>query len=89
MRFRTREREEPNGSRIPDPGSRIQDCIVWHDVQIDPRARLRRCILTDGVRVPAGSWENMIIRHANGEVATNEQRVDDLAIAPIDGTPLR
>jgi mannose-1-phosphate guanylyltransferase len=89
MRFRTAESEDPQGSRIPDPGSRIQDCIVWDDVQIDPRARLRRCILTDGVRVPAGSWENMIIRHANGDVAANEQRVDDLAIAPVDGTPLR
>jgi NDP-sugar pyrophosphorylase family protein len=82
MRFRTKEPNEPSGSRL-------DDCIVWDDVHIDPRARLRRCILTDGVHVPAGAWENMIIRHANGEVATNEQRVDDLAIAPIDGTPLR
>jgi mannose-1-phosphate guanylyltransferase len=86
MRFRTRE---PIGSRLQAPDSRLQECIVWHDVHIDSRARLRRCILTDGVRVPAGSWENMIIRHANGEVATSEQRVDDLAITPIDGTPLR
>jgi hypothetical protein len=31
----------------------------------------------------------MIIRHANGEVAANEQRIDDLAITAIDGTPLR
>jgi mannose-1-phosphate guanylyltransferase len=82
MRFRTKEPKEPSGSRL-------DDCIVWDDVHIDPRARLRRCILTDGVHVPAGAWENMIIRHANGEVATDEQHVDDLAIAPIDGTPLR
>jgi mannose-1-phosphate guanylyltransferase len=93
MRFRTGERTEPkraspNGSRIPDPGSRIEDCIVWDDVEIDPGARLRRCIVTDGVRVPARSWENMIIRRADGDVAINEQRVDDLTISPIDGTPL-
>jgi mannose-1-phosphate guanylyltransferase len=89
MRFRAEVRTEPNGSRIPDPGSRIEDSILWDDVQIDPGARLRRCIVTDGVRVPAGSWDNMIIRRADGDMATNEQRLDDLIIAPIDGTPLR
>ena len=89
MRFRTGDRKELDGSRIPDPGSRIQDCIVWDHVQIHPEARLRRCILTDGVRVPAGSWENMILRRADGDVTANEQRVDDLTVAPIDGTPHR
>jgi mannose-1-phosphate guanylyltransferase len=86
MRFRTKE---PNDSRRAARDSRLEECIVWDDVQIDPGARLRRCIVTDGGRVPAGLWENMIIRRANGDVATNEQRVDDLTIAPIDGTPLR
>jgi len=86
MRFRIKE---PNDSRLAVPDSRLEECIVWDDVQIDPGARLRRCIVTDGVRVPAGPWENMIIRRADGDVATNEQRVDDLTIAPIDGTPLR
>jgi len=86
MRFRARE---PNGSRLLAGDSRLEECIVWDDVQIDPGARLRRCIVTDGVRVPAESWDSMIIRRANGDVATNEQRIDDLAIAPIDGTPLR
>ena len=86
MRFRAKE---PVGSRLPAPGSRVEDSILWDDVHIDPEARLRRCIVTDGVRVPSGSWENMTIRRANGDVAANEQRLDDLAIAPIDGTPLR
>src|SRR5215510_2710732 len=86
MRFRAKE---PAGSRLRSPGSRVEDAIVWEDVQIDPEARLRRCIVTDGVRVPRGSWENMIIRHANGDLAANEQRIDDLAIASIDGSPLR
>ena len=86
MRFRA---NEPSGSRIPDPGSRIEDCIIWDDVQIDPGAWLRRCIVTDGARVPAGSWENMILRRADGDGATHEQRVNDLTIAPIDGPPLR
>jgi NDP-sugar pyrophosphorylase family protein len=86
IRFQTRE---PDGSRFPAAGSRLEECIVWDDVQIDPGTRLRRCIVTDGVRVPAGSWENIIIRRADGDVAANEQRVDDLTIASIDGTPLR
>jgi len=86
MRFRPKE---PVGSRLRSPASHVEDSVLWDDVQIDPEARLRRCIVTDGVRVPRGSWENMIIRHANGHVAANEHRVDDLAIAPIDGTPRR
>ena len=86
MRIRAKE---PRGSEPPAHGSRVEDCILWDDVQIDRQARLRRCIVTDGVRVPGGTWENMILRRADGDVATNEQRVDDVAIAPIDGTPLR
>jgi NDP-sugar pyrophosphorylase family protein len=86
MRFRAKE---PDGSRLQAPGSRMEDSILWDDVHLDPGARLRRCILTDGVRVPAGSWENMIIRRADGDVATNERRLDDFIIASIDGTPLR
>ena len=89
MKFRQKEGADPVESRTPNPESRLKDCIVWRDVQIDPGARLRRCILTDGVRVPAGSWENIIIRRADGDVTTNEQRIDDLTFAPIDGTPLR
>jgi len=94
MHFRTTEPQEPTGPWSPHQGSRIpvselEDCILWDDVEIDPHARLRRCILTDGVRVPAGSWENMIIRRADGELLANEQRIHDLAVAPIDGTPVR
>jgi NDP-sugar pyrophosphorylase family protein len=90
MRLRTKE---PIGSRIPDPGSRPdsvrEDCIVWNDVQVHPRARVRRCILTDGVRVPAGvSWEDSTIRLADTQLLSTEQRMGDLAIGPIDGTPL-
>ena len=89
MKFRARELGAPVESRTPNHESRLEDSILWEDVHVDPQARLRRCIVTDGVRVPYGSWENMILRRAGGDVATNEQRVDDLAIAPIDGTPLR
>jgi NDP-sugar pyrophosphorylase family protein len=86
MHFRAKEAD---ASPPPAHGSRVEDSILWQDVQIDPQARLRRCIVTDGVRVPAGSWENMILRRADGDIAANEHRADGLAIAPIDGTPHR
>ena len=77
---------EPSGSRIPDPGSRLDECILWDDVEIGANARLRRCIVTDGVRVPAGSsWENKTIRVAHGELMQSEQLAGELAIGPIDG----
>lgn len=74
----------PPGSR---PGSRLDECVVWQDVDVADEVRLRRCILTDGVRVPAGSsWENMTIRVAHGELMKSERLVGELAIGPIDGT---
>jgi NDP-sugar pyrophosphorylase family protein len=85
----------PHGSRIPNPesrpgsrpGSRLDECVVWQDVDVADDARLRRCILTDGVRVPAGSsWEHMTIRVAHGELMKTERLVGELAIGPIDGT---
>ena len=82
-------RESASGSRIPDPGSRLKECVVWDDVEVDDDARLRRCILTDGVRVPApSSWENMTIRVAHGELMETERLVGELAIGPINGPTL-
>ena len=90
MHFRA---PDPGRSQSPHLASRqgavIEDCILWDDVHVDAGARLRRCVLTDGVRVPAGSWEDSIIRRADGDLLPNEQHIHDLAIAPIDGTPLR
>ncbi|PYR76752.1 MAG: hypothetical protein DMF87_17500 [Acidobacteria bacterium] len=65
---------------------REDECILWDDVEIGADARLRRCIVTDGVRVPPGSsWENKTIRVAHGELMESEQLVGELAIGPIDG----
>ena len=62
---------------------------MWDDVEVDDDARLRRCILTDGVRVPArSSWENMTIRVAHGELMETERLVGELAIGPINGSTL-
>jgi NDP-sugar pyrophosphorylase family protein len=87
LAFAARESRE---SQIPNPESRLQDCIVWDDVEVDDDARLRRCIVTDGVRVPArSSWENMTIRVAHGELMETERLVGELAIGPINGSTLR
>lgn len=39
-------------SRI-DPTARVTDSILWDDVEVGAGAVIERCILTDGVRIPA------------------------------------
>jgi mannose-1-phosphate guanylyltransferase len=87
LAFAARESHE---SRIPNAESRLEDCVLWDDVEVDDDVRLRRCILTDGVRVPArSSWQNMTIRVAHGELMKTEKLVGELAIGPINGSTLR
>jgi mannose-1-phosphate guanylyltransferase len=84
-------------SRVPNPESRIfgartriasdarvEDSVLWDDVQVEANARLRCCIVTDGVRVPAGlSCENATIRIANGALTDGERLVGDLAVGSL------
>ena len=57
---------------------------MWDDVDVGVDVRLHRCVVTDGVRVPAGSsWEHATIRIASGELTDAERRVGDLAIGSI------
>jgi len=75
------------GIRDSGFGIRVQESVVWEDVDVPDDARLRRCILTDGVRVPAGaSWENLTVRVAHGELMASERLAGELAIGSIDGT---
>jgi hypothetical protein len=68
---------------------RDDQCVVWEDVAMPPDARLRRCVITDGVRIPPGaSWENRTIRVAHGELMASERLVGELAIGPIDGSTI-
>ncbi len=46
------KRQLPQGI---DPTARIANSIVWDDVEVGANADLAACILTDGVRVPAGA----------------------------------
>ena len=78
---------EPRGSGIRDFGTRLDQCILWDDVEVGSDAYLRRCIGTDGVRIPAGSsWEYKTIRVARGELMESERLIGELAIGPIDGS---
>jgi hypothetical protein len=57
---------------------------LWDDVVIEESATVHRCIVTDGVTVPARtSWRDVTIRNATGELAPGERRDGRLAIAPI------
>jgi NDP-sugar pyrophosphorylase family protein len=66
------------------PSARVERSILWDDVVVEDGALLRECVVTDGVRVPADtSWHGVTIRHASGELAPGERRIDDLAIASL------
>jgi len=43
-----------HGVRI-DSSARVEDSILWDDVEVGAECTIERCILTDRVRVPAGS----------------------------------
>jgi NDP-sugar pyrophosphorylase family protein len=57
--------------------------VVWDDVVIEPGARVRGSVVTDGVRLPAGDWFDMTIRRAEGDLEPFEERRNNLAIAPL------
>jgi NDP-sugar pyrophosphorylase family protein len=66
------------------PTARVGRTVLWDDVVVEDGAMLRECVVTDGVRVPADtSWHGVTIRHASGELAPGERRVDGLAIASL------
>jgi mannose-1-phosphate guanylyltransferase len=61
--------------------ARVEESVLWDDVVVEHGARLRDCIVTDGVRVPAGtSWHGVTIRVAQVDLAPGERRIDGLAI---------
>jgi NDP-sugar pyrophosphorylase family protein len=55
-----------NTSRI-DASANLTRSIVWDDVEVGPQAKLDECIVTDGVRVPAGvSYRQVILMRGTG-----------------------
>jgi NDP-sugar pyrophosphorylase family protein len=70
-------------SRIA-PSARVERSVLWDDVVVEEGALLRECIVTDGARVPADtSWHGVSVRPAGAELAPEERRIGDLAIAPL------
>ena len=59
-----------------DPTARITRSILWDDIDVGAAATLDACIVTDGVRVPAGS------AHAHAILRTDA--AGQLTIDPID-----
>lgn len=67
-----------------DPTAQVRDSILWDDVVVGAGARLERCVVTDGVEVPAGTaWTGCSLRRADGEPAPGERLVDGLLTAPL------
>ncbi len=52
-----------------DPTASVTDSILWDDVEIGPRAVIEKCILTDGVRIPAdATYRGTILMQRDGEL---------------------
>jgi NDP-sugar pyrophosphorylase family protein len=66
------------------PTARIEDSVLWDDVEVGEGSSLKECVVTDGVHVPADtSWVGVTIRHATGELAPGERAIDGLAICSL------
>jgi NDP-sugar pyrophosphorylase family protein len=67
-----------------DATARVEDSILWDDVEVGARSTVRACIVTDGVRVPDDtSWVGVSVRSAFGELAPGERRIGELAVASL------
>jgi mannose-1-phosphate guanylyltransferase len=64
--------------------ARIESSVLWDDVEVGAGALVRECVVTDGATVPADtSWMGVSLRPANGELASNETRIGNLAVADL------
>jgi mannose-1-phosphate guanylyltransferase len=67
-----------------DPTARLEDSVLWDDVEVGARSTLRECIVTDGASVPSDtSWVGASLRAAVGELAPGERQIGALAVASI------
>ncbi|MBF8299956.1 MAG: transferase protein [Acidobacteria bacterium] len=67
-----------------DPTARVEDSILWDDVEVGEGSMLRGCIVLDAARVPGDtSWTGVTLRPAIGELAPGERRIGELAVASI------
>jgi len=67
-----------------DSTARVEDSILWDDVEVGAGSVLRGCIVADAARVPGGtSWTGVTLRQADGELAPGERRIGQLAVASL------
>ena len=68
------------------PGAVVTDTILWDDVAVLPNASLHRCIVADGVAIPAGArFENCAIVHRHGELVVNRWVPDQGGVSREEG----
>lgn len=54
---------------VIDDSARVADSVIWEDVSVGAGATLERCIVGDGVKIPAGaSFRNCAIIQRSGEL---------------------
>ena len=72
-----------------DDGAHVVDSVLWDGVTVGRGASLTRCVVTDGVAVPADStFDGAILRRADGPAAMDgEVRLGDLFVSPIAHGP--
>ena len=71
------------GTRV-DATARVDDSVLWDDVEVGAGSSLKECIVTDGARVPDDtSWVGVTLRRADNQLAPGEKQIGDLAIASI------
>jgi len=68
---RTQPEHEWRGRNVHvDESARIARSILWDDIEIGAGAVLEECIVTDGVKVPAGAaYRRSILVRANGTIS--------------------
>jgi NDP-sugar pyrophosphorylase family protein len=71
------------GSHV-SPHAIVEHSLIWDDVVIEDGAQLHGCVVTDGVRVPAGTtWRDQILRRADGQLLPGEHLTGGLAVSPL------
>jgi NDP-sugar pyrophosphorylase family protein len=67
-----------------DPTATIVQSILWDDIVVGAATELKRCIVADGTRVPAGTnWSDVTLRPANGRLAAGETVIEGMAVGPL------
>lgn len=71
------------GTRV-EASARLTDTVLWDDVAVGAGARVERCVVADGVRIPSGTdWADLTVRVPSGNLELNESIRHGLAVAAI------